>query len=278
MVYMINLKMDGGMKLANKFIFQEWAVVAVQGLIYFLIDSRSPMPNEFTLNDPSIQYDMAVKETVPDALCLILAVVMPAIYISLSLIANNPRKNRMYLMNMSLLGLFMAFTLNGMLTNIWKLWLARPRPDFLSRCIPKDGTPTDIPVTIDVCTNDQLHIIMDGFKSLPSGHSSSSFVGLTYFSLWLSGQLRSFRRGAPTYLVLLSFSPMLLASYIAISRVRDYRHRYSDVFFGALLGTSIALYHYFRFFPRLSSAKSNEPYKFISSVNDDSELTDSELV
>lgn len=231
-------------------------------MVYFFMDSRNPAPNEFSLSDQSIQHKMVDKETVPDGLCLLLAIVAPTLCITLAQIATSKR-NRVQLLNISLLGLFTAFTLNGALTNIWKVWLARPRPDFLSRCMPGPGTPLDVMVNMDVCTNNNMHVLMDGYKSLPSGHSSTSFVGLTYFSLWLGGQLKAFRQGTPGYIAVVCFLPLLLATFIAISRVRDYRHRYSDVVCGGVLGATIAIYQYFRFFPMITSHRANEPYAIL---------------
>lgn len=51
----------------------------------------------------------------------------------------------------------------------------RPRPDMLSRCKPP--TDTQDPLlglsTVDICTTDiHSHLMIDGFKSFPSGHSS----------------------------------------------------------------------------------------------------------
>jgi diacylglycerol diphosphate phosphatase/phosphatidate phosphatase len=100
---------------------------------------------------------------------------------------------------MSLLGIVMAFVFNGFLINLVKIWLGRPRPDFLARCIPREGTPLYELVTSEVCTNENISMINEGFKSTPSGHASTSFAGLGFLSLWLAGQLAVLRPRTELY-------------------------------------------------------------------------------
>lgn len=51
----------------------------------------------------------------------------------------------------------------------------RPRPDMLSRCQPPaDAVDPKFGLTsVSICTSDiNSHMMIDGFKSFPSGHSS----------------------------------------------------------------------------------------------------------
>jgi membrane-associated phospholipid phosphatase len=65
-----------------------------------------------------------------------------------------------------------AYTITGALKNA----TGKPRPDLIDRCRPKDGS-ADPPVfglvTSDICTQTNHAILKDGFRSFPSGHSSS---------------------------------------------------------------------------------------------------------
>ncbi len=70
--------------------------------------------------------------------------------------------------------------------------VGRPRPDLLARCKPTPGTPTSTLVAIDVCTETDHHTLHDGWRSFPSGHSSFSFAGLGFLSLFFAGQMRVF--------------------------------------------------------------------------------------
>jgi diacylglycerol diphosphate phosphatase/phosphatidate phosphatase len=59
---------------------------------------------------------------------------------------------------------------------------------------------------------------------------------------------------------LLCFAPLLVATWIAISRCQDYRHDVYDVSVGALLGWTVAYWSYRRYWPRVSSSRCDEPY------------------
>jgi membrane-associated phospholipid phosphatase len=45
------------------------------------------------------------------------------------------------------------------------------------------------------------------------------------------------------------WSPMTLAFFVAVSRTVDYHHNFSDIIAGALLGTGMAFYFYYMYFP-----------------------------
>jgi diacylglycerol diphosphate phosphatase/phosphatidate phosphatase len=83
--------------------------------------------------------------------------------------------------------------------------------DILDRCKPDAGTvdPEFGLSTAAICHQSDRHILNDGFRSFPSGHSSCmlylqtrkedkltlspvSFAGLTFLSLYLAGKMHLF--------------------------------------------------------------------------------------
>lgn len=76
-------------------------------------------------------------------------------------------------------GLFMSFTMTGVITQAIKLMVGRPRPDLIARCQPPAGAH-DAAVyglsTWKICTQKNFYILNDGFKSFPSGHSSRAYL------------------------------------------------------------------------------------------------------
>lgn len=160
-----------------------------------------------------------------------------------------------------------ALVLTSTITDIIKNAVGRPRPDLIARCKPERGTPTDTLVTIAVCTETSHHVLHDGWRSFPSGHSSFSFAGLGVMSLFMCGQLKVFRRehrsgrlGGDVGRAIFCLVPLLGAAMIAITRCEDYRHDVYDVCIGGALGFSIAHLTYRRWWPRLSSHQCDEPY------------------
>ncbi|KAI9691094.1 MAG: hypothetical protein M1822_008714 [Bathelium mastoideum] len=126
------------------------------------------------------------------------------------------------------------------------------------------GTPTHELVTVDVCTEMNHHTLHDGWRSFPSGHSSFSFSGLGYLSLFLAGQLHVFRPHTDLMRIMLTAAPLIGAFLVAASRVEDYRHDKYDVTAGSLLGLLIAFLVYRRYYPSLKSSSCGTPYPNIT--------------
>lgn len=181
--------------------------------------------------------------------------------------ALSPHKRYYFvLLHVSILAFAISVLVNGFVTNFLKVWIGRPRPDFLARCQPRDGTNVDGLVTVEVCTTSDQSKLEDGFKSLPSGHASISFSSFYFLSLWMAGQLNVFSPDAvngtngTSVKALICFYPILLAAFVAISRTEDYRHRGSDIIAGTLIGTVIAWISYRMFFPPLAAPDCDTPY------------------
>jgi diacylglycerol diphosphate phosphatase/phosphatidate phosphatase len=146
------------------------------------------------------------------------------------------------------------------ITDAVKNAVGRPRPDLIDRCKPAGGTAKDVLVTISVCTETDHHVLHDGWRSFPSGHSSFAFSGLGFLALFFAGQMHVFRPRTDLSKALLAIAPLLGAALIAISRCEDYRHDVYDVTCGSILGMGIAYFSYRRYYPRLRSPKCDEPF------------------
>ncbi|KJF60168.1 PAP2 domain-containing protein, variant 2 [Coccidioides immitis RS] len=138
--------------------------------------------------------------------------------------------------------------------------VGRPRPDLISRCKPEKGTPAHTLVSFNVCLETDHHILHEGWRSFPSGHSSFAFGGLGYLSLFFAGQLHVFRPRSGLARFLFSGAPLLGALMIAMSRLADYRHDVYDVTVGSLLGLFTAYFTYRRYYPSLKSIDCDTPY------------------
>lgn len=87
---------------------------------------------------------------------------------------------------MTVLGLAISVVLTTFLTDVVKNAVGRPRPDLIARCKPEEGTPEHKLVNVEVCTETDHHILHDGWRSFPSGHSSLAFSGLGFLALYVS--------------------------------------------------------------------------------------------
>ncbi|KAK4802966.1 hypothetical protein SAY86_001169 [Trapa natans] len=101
----------------------------------------------------------------------------------------------------------------------------------------------------NVICHGEDNVVHEGYRSFPSGHTSGSFAGLTFLSLYLAGKMQAFDHRGYIAKLCIVFLPLLLASLIGISRVDDYWHHWQDVFAGGLLGLVVAVFCYLHFFP-----------------------------
>ncbi|GAW01546.1 lipid transport protein [Lentinula edodes] len=140
------------------------------------------------------------------------------------------------------LGLILSLAMAGVVTQFTKVTVGRPRPDVIDRCQPRSGTidPTFGLSTAAICTQTDLSLLKDGFRSFPSGHSSLSFAGLGFLAFYVAGKLHLFDHKGHIGKVWLFLAPFSGAALVAISRTMDYRHHWQDVFIGSILGTVMA--------------------------------------
>ncbi|KAF9092078.1 hypothetical protein BGX27_001897 [Mortierella sp. AM989] len=246
---------------------KDWGLVFIVLAAFSYIDTFEPFHRQFSVKDTTIQHPFAKKETVPVWLAGVLAFILPGALIVLIAIF----KKKSYTdMHNGLLGLFLAQALVLIVTDSIKITVGRPRPDFLDRCMNiYDTAAGGIPLNLlddppnqlsnsSMCQRSDL--LKDGFKSFPSGHSSFSFGGLGYLSMYLAGKLHLFDERGHIYKSLVVLTPLILAALIATSRVDDYRHHWHDVTVGAIIGMVFAVFSYRQYYPSLAAPKSGTPF------------------
>uniref|UniRef100_A0A2P2JPX9 Uncharacterized protein MANES_14G107600 n=1 Tax=Rhizophora mucronata TaxID=61149 RepID=A0A2P2JPX9_RHIMU len=157
------------------------------------------------------------------------------------------RRRDVYDLHHSILGLLFSVLITAVVTDAIKDAVGRPRPDFFWRCFPDGKDAYD--QWGNVICHGKASDIREGHKSFPSGHTSWSFAGLGFLSLYLCGKVRAFDRKGHVAKLCIVFLPLLAASLVGISRVDDYWHHWQDVFAGGLIGLVIATFCYMQFFP-----------------------------
>ncbi|EXC20532.1 Putative lipid phosphate phosphatase 3 [Morus notabilis] len=170
------------------------------------------------------------------------------------------RRRDVYDLHHAVLGLLFSVLVTGVITDSIKNAVGRPRPDFFWRCFP-DGKDFYDHLGNVVC-HGESSVIKEGHKSFPSGHTSWSFAGLGFLSLYLSGKLQTFDRRGHVAKLCIGFLPLLVASLVGISRVDDYWHHWQDVFAGGLLGLTVATFCYLQFFPPPYHEEGWGPYAY----------------
>ncbi|KAJ5095957.1 Phosphatidic acid phosphatase type 2/haloperoxidase [Penicillium alfredii] len=244
---------------------------------FYILDSIEPYHQHFSLRNISLQYPYAEHERIPIPVALCISGLFPlALIIIYTLFLDGlfshhkPQdpvsgkkklrgpyrwKDRLWELNCGILGLLLAQGLAFVITQVLKNACGKPRPDLIDRCKPREGSVDLIPGLSNstICTGDPA-IIKDGFRSWPSGHSSSSFAGLVYTALWLGGKLHVMDNRGEAWKPLLCLVPLLAATLVAVSRIMDARHHPFDVITGSLLGVASGFVAYRQYFPPLSEA------------------------
>lgn len=261
-------------RLVMSFIW-DWAVPVLFVVAMALADTLAdPAERVFSIADPNISFPHKDQETFPNWLLYILAVALPVVVTVVTALL----RRSLVELHSALLGLAFSITFTGLITEAVKQFMGGLRPDFLARCSPdwtlvsqqiaasiakaSEVSVAGLPPGVDmyfngtICTGNAVKIV-EGRKSFPSGHSSVSFAGLGYLALYLSAALgiysRPLRRPTPLLAVTVSFAPVVLALFIALSRIIDYRHSGYDVFFGAALGVLVSWWSFRHYFAPLMS-------------------------
>lgn len=172
---------------------------------FSILDKAEPFHQHFSVHNTSLQYPFAVKERIAPWLAAVIACAFPLVVIILWTLVidglfSHPKQTkkgyirvrytfgqRLWQMNAGILGLGLsvaaAFTITGALKNL----TGKPRPDILDRCQVQSGW-TEPPVGLTSwkqCTGDRI-LLRDGFKSWPSGHSSSKSTFVHFFEVIVS--------------------------------------------------------------------------------------------
>ncbi|KAI1375548.1 acid phosphatase/Vanadium-dependent haloperoxidase [Hypoxylon crocopeplum] len=199
----------------------DWLILVVVGIIGVVLGNVAPNKRPFSLQDPNISFPFTVHETVTSALLLVCNAAIPVAVILIVVLIFVPGptvpegtpksliwKRKLWELHTGWLGLALSLISAWIITQGMKNLFGKPRPDLLSRCQPDIAnvaqyivgfhTPADDGtlngpyngqlVSADICKNPDKHLLDDGFRSYPSGHSSSAAAGLIYLSFFLASK------------------------------------------------------------------------------------------
>ncbi|RFN47598.1 hypothetical protein FIE12Z_8138 [Fusarium flagelliforme] len=181
---------------------------------FYAVFSQLAMPDFLQKANKHNRYPFAEHELVPAYLLFILAIGVPFVIVAfVSLIfvpgptvpKGTPKtliwQRKMWELHVGVLGLVLSLTLSWFFTSSMKNLFGKPRPDLLSRCNPdianikkyivggfEWSSMTGQLVSADICRQTDKYKIDDGFRSYPSGHSSSAAGGLIYASLFMASK------------------------------------------------------------------------------------------
>ncbi|KAF3012375.1 hypothetical protein E8E14_007949 [Neopestalotiopsis sp. 37M] len=190
----------------------DWLCLIAAGVVGTVLGNVTPNKRPFRIDDPNIGFAFTEHETVSSALLLTCNAAIPiAIILIVTLIfvpgptvpkgtpASLIWKRKLWELHAGWLGLAMSLCGAWFITSGMKNMFGKPRPDLLSRCQPDyanianyyvlkvNGSLSGL-VSADICKNTDKSLLDDGFRSYPSGHSSSAAAGLIYLSFFLASK------------------------------------------------------------------------------------------
>ncbi|KAI9834404.1 MAG: hypothetical protein M1819_003015 [Sarea resinae] len=257
----------------------DYVIIIVLAVLITVLDTIEPFHQPFSLRNYTLQYPYAVHERVSTPLLIVISIAAPIIIIAVYTLlidglfsshrvsSSNDRgrtlgkyrlKDRLWELNCGVLGLLLSSGAAYVITGALKNATGKPRPDIIARCRPKvalDPQPFGLS-NYTICAQTDKAMLKDGFKSFPSGHSSTAFSGLFFLSLYLAGKLHVMDTRGEVWKTFVVLVPALGAALIADSRIMDARHHPFDVLSGSLLGIVVAWCAYRQYFPPVT-----EPWK-----------------
>jgi len=227
-----------------------------------------PSPRGFHCNDGSISYPYQ-NDTVTFAMCVLvngcivfaLVLIIETVRWRLYIDERVPGKEQydsvlipsIFVSIYAFLGLFLlGAAVNVLMTDVGKYTVGRLRPHYLSLCNPQGvsslcndsrGFPTFnyILPSQFTCKPDASNAkhMKDVNKSFPSGHSSYSIYSGLFAVFYLQARFKW--RGMVWMLrPFLQVCIMTWSWFVCYSRISDYKHHWSDVLAGSLIGIIIA--------------------------------------
>ncbi|KAL8450091.1 hypothetical protein Emed_002673 [Eimeria media] len=158
-------------------------------------------------------------------------------------------------------GFFFALLSNFAFADVAKITIGRLRPHFLSVCQPDwaalscSDSQGSVFIEDYECQGPDTEAIREARLSFFSAHSSNALCGMLYAAVYLQCRFRRQRRGCRCNCRLLwlkegaaaacpfvQIALLLVALFIALSRIVDYFHHPTDVITGLLVGGVVALY------------------------------------
>jgi len=211
----------------------DWSVSVVGILVsYILFETEAIVPFDRYLPPDFQEASYPLKpDIVPTWLAFLFVTVIPLLVIFVTYLLHKNKHD----VHHAILTLAESILFAYLFTGLGKVLAGRYRPNYYASVENNGGQD-----------------FLDGRQSFPSGHSSVSFAGMMFVSLYFAGKVGLFRKnGGQIWKSLVCLLPLIIAFLIAISRTRDYHHNFSDIVAGSFIGVLSAIYAYFLQYPSL---------------------------
>ncbi|XP_029685769.1 phospholipid phosphatase 1-like isoform X1 [Takifugu rubripes] len=229
----------------------DFTCLILVGLPFFVLTPQhNPFKRGFFCNDESIRYPLR-EDTISYQLLggvmipfvLVVVICGECLSVHMSNVSNQSSGAKYLVCVYKAVGSFVfGAAVSQSLTDVAKYSIGRLRPNFLAVCKPvweHVNCGTGGYTENFTCTGDRF-MVDESRLSFFSGHASFAMYCMLFLVLYIQARLRSewARLLRPT----IQFFLIATAVYVGLSRVSDYKHHWSDVLAGLLLGALAAVF------------------------------------
>ncbi|CAD6587973.1 MAG: hypothetical protein ASARMPREDX12_003063 [Alectoria sarmentosa] len=190
----------------------DWIVIIGIAAVGAGFWKQTPNHRPFSPVDPDISFPYVEHEKISTGLLVTIALIIPAFVTAVVSLVFTPGpglsqgtptsriwRMKLWEWNTAWMGLALGLATTFFFTEGLKNLIGRPRPDLLSRCnldpanvqqYALGGEGSQLPlwnllISSTACRQPSVSKLNDGFASFPSGHSSFSWAGMFYLTLFL---------------------------------------------------------------------------------------------
>lgn len=220
-------------------------ILFIIGIILMELGPGFQHSREYWVDDHIVTHTFTEHETVPALAAFFIVVLTILIPLIVECCFKTSCINRTKRVFLYLFCVAVSFSACFFIVESLKIAVARPRPDFYTRCEVEGSEPGTGPLSTKECFTDDTSRKNDANVSFPSAHSAYTMFGGAICSFYIMMLLGLDRKSVKKdYLFskcVLCLLPFVPAIFTAISRTFDYRHFPSDIITGMVLGLLIGL-------------------------------------
>ena len=230
----------------------EWITyifVLALGLVAMVVVLAANIPDRQIFLGDAALWRSQNEDTVPTWLAMVFMAVVSVLLAGVeyaTCLRSNPSRAA-YATARVWLGFVMMNILTFVFTGLLKIYVAEPRPDFLSRCFGASQVPPQQYSTEQFSSNAacdpsaEASLLRGGRQAWPSGHASSTLASAFFFACYAWWRTRK----QPAFVSQLVWSggvaTLILAFFIGASRIVNNKHSTADVCSGFLIGALSSL-------------------------------------
>ncbi|KAL5963485.1 Phospholipid phosphatase 3 [Taenia solium] len=242
--------MSGGQWIILRILF-DLIAAAPFAVVSVVIRTLKPFQRGYFLNDDSLKYPF--RSSTVKGIYLYTATPMIALLIIIVTELIRARsygfKTRYKNIPLIIISLYkfifllvFGYTVVSMFVNMGKVFVGRLRPYFHDVCGPTVITETQYGYISEfACTKNESASIKKMRLSFPSGHATFTMFPAVFVAVYLHYRMPDIGLGSLLQAII-PIAALTTAFYVGITRISDYKHHWTDVLGGMIIGALVGIF------------------------------------